>query len=122
MAQARADGLALVVGQLQLGQPARDRVTPNTSLTGGRPFSRRISTAWISFFARVRERTSWLRCDNRRRIARVHSSGTHTASSSPAASSLASVRASRRSVFARARPTAVSCGLTTTTRGDVRTR
>jgi hypothetical protein len=65
--------------------------------------------------ARVRARTSWLRRASRRRIARVHSSGIPTASSSPAASSLASVRASRRSVFARARLMPVSCGLTTTT-------
>ena len=36
----------------------RRPLTPNTSVTGGRPASRRISTAWISFFARVRARTS----------------------------------------------------------------
>ena len=89
--------------------------TPNTSLTGGRPLSRRINTEWISFLARVRARTSWLRRASRRRIARVHSSGIQTASSSPAASSLASARASKRSVFARARLMPVSCGLTITT-------
>ena len=105
--------------------PASQRATastPNRSLTGGRPFSRRISTAWISFLARVRARTSWLRRASRRRIARVHSSGIHTASSSPAASSFASVRASSRSVFARARAIPVSCGLTTTTRATCGSR
>jgi hypothetical protein len=62
----------------------------------------RISIPSISFFARVRERTSWLRRDGLRRIRRVHSSGSQTASSSPAASRLASVRASSRPVLARA--------------------
>lgn len=77
---------------------------------GGRPCSRRINTAWISFIARVRAHTSWLRRASLRRIARVHSPGIHTASSSPAASSLASVRASKRSNFARARLMPVSWG------------
>jgi hypothetical protein len=116
VAQAAGDRLALIHRQLELGQPP-PATHPNTSLTGGRPASRRINTAWISFFARVRARTSWLRRDSRRRIARHHSSGSQTASSSPAANSLASVRASSRSVFARARPIPVSCGLTTTTCG-----
>ena len=77
-------------------------LTPNRSLTGTRPTSRRISAAWISFFARERALTSWPRRDRRRRITQVARSGIHTASSDPAASSLASVRASSRSVFARA--------------------
>jgi hypothetical protein len=66
----------------------------------------------------VRERalTSWPRRDSRRRITQVSRSGTQTGSSSPAASSFASVRASRRSVFARAWRIPVSPGLTTTTR------
>jgi hypothetical protein len=44
------------------------------------------------------------------------SSGIHNRSSEPAANSLASVRASSRSVFAAARRIPVSLGLTTTTR------
>ena len=84
--------------------PASQRrpLTPNRSETGGRPTSWRISTAWISFFARERALTSWPRRDRRRRITQVARSGIQTASSDPAASSLASVRASSRSVFARA--------------------
>ena len=46
----------------------------------------------------------------------VQRSGTHTASSSPAASNRASVRASSRSVFARAWRMPVSAGETTITR------
>ncbi len=61
-------------------------------------------------------RTSRLRRPIRRRMMRVASSGTHKASSEPDASSFASARASRRSVFARAWRMPVSCGLTTTTR------
>ena len=75
---------------------------PNRSLTSGRPFSRRIKIAWISFFTRVRASTNCDRRASRRRITRVRSSGIHTLSNDPAANSLASVRASRRSVFARA--------------------
>jgi hypothetical protein len=55
--QAPGDRLALVGGQLQLRQPPAT-THANTSVTGGRPCKRRISTAWISFFARVRARTS----------------------------------------------------------------
>jgi hypothetical protein len=77
-------------------------LTPNRSDTGGLPCRRRISTAWISFFARERERTNCSRRASRRRITRQPSSGIQTASSSPAANSRASVRASSRSVFARA--------------------
>jgi hypothetical protein len=65
---------------------------------------------------RPRARTSCSRRANRRRNTRVHSSGDHTASSSPVASSLASFRASNLSVFARACRIPVSAGLTTTTR------
>jgi hypothetical protein len=79
------------------------------------PFRQRISTAWISFFARERARTSCARRPNRRRNTRVRSSGTHTASSSPAHNSLASVRASSLSVFARAWRIPVSAGDTTIT-------
>jgi hypothetical protein len=77
-------------------------LTPNRSDIGGLPCKRRISTAWISFFARDRARTSCSRRASRRRITRQRSSGIHTASSSPAHNNLASVRASSRSVFARA--------------------
>jgi hypothetical protein len=91
-------------------------LTPNRSLTGGRPTSWRINTAWISFFARERALTSRPRRASRRRITHVPRSGIQTASSDPAASSLASVRASSRSVFARARRMPVSLGLTTSTR------
>ena len=89
---------------------------PNRSLASGRPFSRRIKIAWISFFARVRAATNCDRRASRRRIARVRSSGIHTLSNDPAASNLASVRASSRSVFARACRMPVSLGETTTTR------
>jgi len=78
--------------------------------------SRRIRIAWISFLALVRARTSCDRRASRRRIARVRSSGIHTLSNDPAASSLASVRASRRSVLARAWRIPVSLGETTITR------
>jgi hypothetical protein len=77
-------------------------LTPNTSDIGGLPCRRRISTAWISFFARARERTSCSRRASRRRITRQSSSGIHTASKSPAHNNLASARASSRSVFALA--------------------
>ena len=90
-------------------------LTPNRSLNGGRPTSWRIRTAWISFFARVRALTSWPRRASRRRITHVARSGIQTASSDPAANSLASVRASSRSVLARAWRIPVSDGLTTST-------
>ena len=115
MAHRAMDRLCLFDGQLELAQP-RASLTPNRSETGGLPFNRRISTAWISFLARDRERTSCSRRASRRRITRQRSSGIHTASSSPAHNNLASVRASRRSVFARAWRIPVSSGLTTTTR------
>jgi hypothetical protein len=90
-------------------------LTPNRSDTGGRPTSWRISTAWISFFVRRGARISCSRRAKRRRSIRVSSSGTHTKSSFPAHSSFASVRASSRSVFARARVIPVSPGETTIT-------
>jgi hypothetical protein len=89
--------------------------TPNRSLNGARPTRQRIRTAWISFLARARALTSWLRRCRRRRITRVRRSGIQTPSSSPAASSRASVRASRRSVFAGAPRIPVSVGDTTIT-------
>ena len=48
---------------------------PNRSATFGFAISRRISTAWTSFLARVRARTSCARRASRRRMARVRSSG-----------------------------------------------
>jgi Transposase, Mutator family len=66
----------------------------------------------LAGLARARALTSRSRRDNRRRIARDHSSGIQTASSSPAANSLASVPASSRSVLALARPIPVSCAPT----------
>lgn len=75
---------------------------PNRSLAGGPSLSVRAITAWISFFARVRCRTSCARRAIQRRSARVGSSGTHTSSRNPAASSRASVRASSLSVLALA--------------------
>ena len=102
----RGAGALATVSASSTGSSSSDSharpLTPNRSDTGGRPSSRRISTAWISFFARERERTNCSRRARRRRITRQRSSGDHTASSSPAANSLASVRASSRSVFARA--------------------
>jgi len=80
----------------------RRPASPNRSLTSGDTISRRINTAWISFFSRVRASTSPDRRANRRRITLVRSSGIQTVSSDPAARSRASVLASRRSVFARA--------------------
>ena len=65
--------------------------------------------------ARERARTSCPRRDSRRRILAIHSGGIHTASSSPVHNSLASVRASSRSVFARACEMPVSPGETTMT-------
>ena len=90
-------------------------LTPKRSENGARPTRQRISTAWIWFFARERAETSWARRARRRRILQVARSGIQTASSSPEASSLASVRASSRSVFARAERIPVSLGETTTT-------
>ena len=65
--------------------------------------------------ARERALTSCARRANRRRITRTRSSGAHTPSSSPAHNNLASVRASSRSVFARAWRIPVSLGETTIT-------
>jgi hypothetical protein len=59
---------------------------------------------------------------SRRRDTRQRSSGIHTDSSSPDHNSLARVRASSRSVFARARVIPVSSGLTTTTRSTCGSR
>jgi hypothetical protein len=108
----------LGVEEVDLTQPAVERLTfldrqlelrePRAALLAeqithpGRPFRRRIKIAWTSFFTRVRASTNCERRDSRRRITRVRSSGIQTLSSEPAANSLASVRASRRSVFARA--------------------
>jgi hypothetical protein len=102
----------------RISGPASHRrpLTPNRSEHGGLPCRRRCSTAWISFFARVLERTSCSRGASRRRNTRQRSSGIHTDSSSPDHNSLANVRASSRSVFARACVIPVSSGLTTTTR------
>jgi hypothetical protein len=97
-------------------------LAPKRSETGGRLVSVRSGTAWISFFARVRARTSCERRASRRRIALIRSSGIQTASSEPAQSSFASVRASRRSVFARAWRMPVSDGETTITRATCRSR
>jgi hypothetical protein len=58
-----------------------------------------ISTACTSFLQRVRWRTNCARRDRRRRNARVGSSGSQEPCNSPAASSRASVRASRWSVL-----------------------
>jgi hypothetical protein len=82
----------------------------------------RAITAWISFFARVRCRTNRPRRAIQRRGARVGSSGTHTSSRKPAASSRARVRASSpsvlalawliwRSFFVLATTTRATCGL-----------
>ena len=122
MAQATGDRLALVGGQLQLRQPPATAHAEHVAdrraalqAAGSAPRGSRSSRACAR--ARAGSRRA-----NRRRIARVHSSGIHTASSSPAASSLANARASSRSVFARARLIPVSCGLTTTTRATCGSR
>src|SRR6266540_1474272 len=95
---------------------ARPRL-PNRSLAGGRPFNVRWSTAWIWFLARVRCLMSWACRDTRRRRSRVRSSPIHTEGTNPAASSLARVRASSRSVFALAEAIArTAMGLAITTR------
>ena len=105
-------------------RPASHRrpLTPNRSEHGGLPCRRRCSTAWISFFARERACTSCSRRASRRRSTRQRSSGIHTDSSSPDHNSLANVRASSRSVFARACVIPVSSGLTTTTRSTCGSR
>ena len=68
------------------------------------PFSRRCSTAWISFFARDRERTS---CWRLREAAAQDPAALvrhpHRLKLTPATTGRARVRASSRSVFARAR-------------------
>ena len=100
----------------------RRPLTPNRSAAGGRSFKQRINTAWISFFARERARTNCERRASRRRIARIRSSGVHTPSSWPAHNSLASARASRRSVLALACRIPVSLGETTITRATCGSR
>jgi hypothetical protein len=60
--------------------------------------------------ARQRALTSWPRRDRRRRITQMSRPGIQTASSEPAANSLASVLASSRSVFALARRIPVRTG------------
>src|SRR6516165_3019722 len=102
-------------GSSRLESQARP-LTLNRSEHGGLPCSRRRRQAWISFFARVRDRTSCSRRARRRRTIRQRSSGVHTASSSPFHSKPANARASSLSVFARALLIPVSSGLTTTTR------
>jgi hypothetical protein len=86
-------------------RPASQRrpLTPNRSEHGGLPCSRRCRTAWISFLARERECTSCSRRASRSRSTRQRSSGLHTDSNSPDHNNLANVRASSRSVLARAR-------------------
>jgi len=115
VAQAGRDRLRLLDRQLEPRQPLA-RLDAEQIRDGGFPFRRRIKTAWISFLARVRARTSCSRRDSRRRSTLVRSSGLQTASSSPPHNSLASVRASSRSVLARACRIPVSFGDTTTTR------
>jgi hypothetical protein len=92
VAQARRDRLCLLERQLERAQP-RAPLDAEQIRTGARPTSRRTSAAWISFFAREWARTSCSRRASRRRNTRVCSSGDHTVSSSPAASSRASARA-----------------------------
>ena len=70
----------------------------------------------------VAPRTSCARRASRRRIARTRSSGVQTPSSSPAHNSLAKVRASSRSVLARAWRMPVSLGETTITRATCGSR
>ena len=88
VAQAALHRLGLLLGQLLLGEP-------HTSLacrTGRSPADGRADSAsrraCTSFFIRVRARTSAARRATRRRNASVASSGTHTALSIPAESSL----------------------------------
>jgi hypothetical protein len=73
-------------------------------------------------FARERECTSCSRRASRRRSTRQRSSGIDTDSSSPDHNSRANVRASSRSVFARACVIPVSSGLTTITRSTCGSR
>ena len=102
----------------------RGRFTPNRSLTGGRPFRPRISTAWISFFARVRAR------DQLRRAAPAAGASPASARrastprpASPAASSLASVaRVEAVGLRPRLADPGVTAGVTTTTRATCGSR
>ena len=72
--------------------------------------------------ARARAHQLDSRRPSRRRNTRQRSSGIHTDSSSPDHNNCASVRASSRSVFARARVMPVTSGLTTTTRSTCGSR
>ncbi len=88
----------------------------NRSPPGRRASGHLASTAWTSFFARVRCLTSAARLATRRLSAWVSWSGTHTGSSIPASSSRASVLASKRSDFTRAceiARTSAACATTT---------
>jgi hypothetical protein len=76
----------------------------------------RIRIACTRFFSRVRCRTSCARREIRRRRTPVCSSGVHTSGRNPAASSLASVRASSLSVFADRVAFLTAFGLASTTR------
>ena len=90
-------------------------LTPNRSDAGGRSLRQRINTAWYLVLGPGARRTSCARRASRRRITRTRSSGAQRLSS-PAQSSLAKVRASRRSVLARAWRMPASFGETTITR------
>ena len=115
LAQRRVDRLALLSRELELGEPVpallaeqvAERRRGRSAGASGPRGSRSLPG--------VRAPTSWLRRCRRRRITWVLRSGIQTASSSPAASSFARVRASRRSVFARAERIPVSVGETTIT-------
>jgi len=86
--------------------------TPNRLLIGGRSIRLRCRAAWIWFFSRVRWRTS---AQQRRRVLAA-SSGVHTRSRNPTASSCASTLASSLSVFARREVSRTAFGLASTTR------
>ena len=111
LAQRRVDRLALLDRQLELGQP-RAPLDPEQigDRRRGRPAGA-SSTAWISFLARDARRHQ-LRAARQppAHHPRALDRASTPLSSSPAANSLASVRASSRSVFARAWRIPVSLG------------
>ena len=116
------DGLALLERQLE-------RREPPSALDAEQIRARRLAlqTALqdrvdLVLRARSASAPNCSRRASRRRSTRQRSSGIHTDSSSPDHNSLAKVRASSRSVFARACVIPVSSGLTTTTRSTCGSR
>ena len=122
MAQARRDRLCLLERQLERAQPRAP--LDAEQIRHRRAPDQPPHEHGVDLVLRARACAHQLRAPRQAAGATRAStaSGDHTASSSPAANSRASVRASSRSVFARAWRIPVSAGLTTTTRATCGSR